>query len=158
MLKHHPDNTFPPHPSTSSAHIPLLIQLWKFTGRLGFRARQHISESRWIHSSPTHKKRLHFCWTLSVKLLIHFSVCTWVTFCIRCRRSKILATFALCFTTFLNTFLHCLVHCISNECCSCTLHFAWHWVFLPQFIYATKELILGLNYCSNVRNVMLYET
>ncbi len=38
----------------------------------------------------------------------------------------------LYFTTFLNEYLYSLLNYILNECCSYTLHFAWHLAFLQQ--------------------------
>ncbi len=38
--------------------------------------------------------------------------------------------------------LFTLLHYIWIECCSYTLHFAWHLAFLQQFISATKDVIL----------------
>lgn len=70
--------------------------------------------------------------------------------------SKTLATFALCFSTLLNEHLSSLLHYICNECCSYTLHFAWHPAFSAEVYFCYKRCATALYRSLKVLHLMSF--
>ncbi len=72
-------------------------------------------------------------WSIGVNVT---NYCNWVSFRILCSFTDISNFYSLLL------YLYTLLHYIWNECCSYTLHFAWHLAFLQKCISATKDVIL----------------